>query len=90
MRTLPLIAALRNAGDRDRPRLRRLALRKRWTQPQWNQLRALIEKCGGFEYARTSALALAEEARRMLDGEPDNAARRALDTAVDYAVRRDH
>ena len=88
--TLPLIAALRNAGDRDRMRLRRLALRKRWTQPQWNQLRALIEKCGGFEYARTRALALAEEARRLLDGEPDNAARRALDTAVDYAVRRDH
>jgi len=88
--TLPLIAALRNAGDRDRTRLRRLALRKRWTQPQWNQLKSLIEKCGGFEYARARAVALAEDARRLLDGEPDNAARRALDTAVDYAVRRDH
>ena len=40
-------------------RLRRPALRKRWTQPQWTQLRALIEKCGGFEYARERALAKA-------------------------------
>ena len=53
--TLPLIAALRGAGDRDRARLKQLALRKRWTQAQWNQLRALIERCGGFEYARRRA-----------------------------------
>ena len=88
--TLPLIAALRGAGDRDRARLKQLALRKRWTQAQWNQLRALIERCGGFEYARRRAEELAGEARDMLASEPDGAARRALDQAVDYAVRRDH
>jgi octaprenyl-diphosphate synthase len=88
--TLPLIAALRNAGDRDKARLKHLALRKRWTKSQWVQLRALIDKCGGFEYARERARTLADEARELLGGEPNNAARRALDTAVDYAVRRDH
>jgi len=87
--TLPLIAALRSASDADRRKLRSLALRKRWTSAQWNLLRALIEKCGGFEYARARAFALADRARTMLDGEPVGVARRALDRAVDYAVRRD-
>ncbi|MBI1796901.1 MAG: polyprenyl synthetase family protein [Candidatus Eisenbacteria bacterium] len=88
--TLPLIAALRLAGPADRERLKRLALRKRWTPSQWRQLVALIERCGGFEYARERARVHAAAARRLLGGEPDNAARQALDRAIDYAVRRDH
>jgi octaprenyl-diphosphate synthase len=87
--TLPLIAALRGAGVRDRARIMRLAARKRWTVEQWNQLRRLIEQCGGFDYARRRARELADEAHRVLDGEPDGAVRRALDCAVDYAVQRD-
>jgi len=88
--TLPLIAALRSASEGDRRKLKQLALHKRWTPAQWNQLKALVDKCGGFDYARGRALALARDARGILDGEPDGAARRALDRAVDYAVRRDH
>ncbi|MEK7824076.1 MAG: polyprenyl synthetase family protein [Candidatus Eisenbacteria bacterium] len=88
--TLPLIAALRQAGAADHRRLRRLALRKRRTADQWSQLKSLVETCGGFEYARARALTHADAARRILDGEPDGAARQALDRAVDYAVRRDH
>lgn len=88
--TLPLIAALRQAAPADRRKLRALALRKRWSKAQWNELRALIEKSGGFEYSRARALALAEEARTLLDREPQGAAREALDAAIDYAVRRDH
>ncbi len=88
--TLPLIAALRQAGERDRTRIKRLALRKRWTPAQWLQLRALIERCGGFEYARRRAAQLAVEARGMLASEPVGPVRRALDCAVDYAIRRDH
>jgi octaprenyl-diphosphate synthase len=88
--TLPLIAALRNATEADRRRLRQLALRKRWTVPQWNALKALIEKCGGFEYARQRAESLAEETRALLGRERDGEARRALDRAIDYAIRRDH
>jgi octaprenyl-diphosphate synthase len=87
--TLPLIAALQNAGERDRTRLKKLALRKRWTPGQWHQLRALIERCGGFEYARRRAHQLADEARVMLAREPAGRARQALDQAIDYAVRRD-
>jgi octaprenyl-diphosphate synthase len=88
--TLPLIAALRLAGEADRRRLRRLALRKRWTADQWTQLKSLVERCGGFEYARARALSHADAARRILDGEPDGAARQGLGRAIDYAVRRDH
>ena len=87
--TLPLIAALRSATESDRKRLRRLALNKRWTPERWAELKTLVEKCGGFEYAKARARARADEARRILDPEPDGIARRALDRAVDYAVRRD-
>jgi octaprenyl-diphosphate synthase len=87
--TLPLIAALREATETDRRRLKALAGRKRWTAAQWNDLRSRVERAGGFAYARTRAQALADEARQTLDGEPDGQARAALDRAVDYAVNRD-
>jgi octaprenyl-diphosphate synthase len=88
--TLPLIAALRLATESDRRRLRALAGRKKWTQGQWAQLRAMIERAGGFRYSRERAVALSEEARNILALEPRSAARRALESAVDYAVNRDH
>ena len=88
--TLPLIAALRNATAADRRRLRALAHRKRRSAAQWDELRALIDKVGGFSYARDRAVALADEARTMLDDEPQSSVRRALGQAIDYAVRRDH
>ncbi|MGH7730980.1 MAG: hypothetical protein ACRENJ_06980, partial [Candidatus Eiseniibacteriota bacterium] len=85
-----LIAALRQAGDADRRRLRRLAMRRRWTAREWGQLKTLVERCGGFEYARARALAHADVARKLLASESGGAARQALDRAIDYAVRRDH
>jgi octaprenyl-diphosphate synthase len=97
--TLPLIAALREATEADRRRLRRLALRRRWTAAQWLQLRGLIEKCGGFAYARRRAETFAGESRRLLEQAlgpgphrpgPALAAAHSLVRAVDYAVRRDH
>ena len=103
--TLPLIAALREATESDRRTLKALALRKRWTPAHWNQLRALIERCGGFDYARARASALAQEARVLLQGGRGGrpaprrgaeqgagarAARVALGRAIDYAVKRDH
>jgi geranylgeranyl pyrophosphate synthase len=51
---------------------------------------ALIESSGGFAYARARARQLADEARGTLAAEPRNAARKALDIAVDYAIQRDH
>jgi octaprenyl-diphosphate synthase len=88
--TLPLIAALRFASGADRRKLRQLALRKRWTPAQWGQLRRLIARCGGFDYARRRAGELAENAIRTLHAEPDGQARRALEDAVRYSVSRDH
>lgn len=88
--TLPLIAALRQATDADGKKLRRLAGRKKWTKGQWADLTALIEKTGGFQYARERAASLAEESRGIIAGERASAARRALDAAIDYAIQRDH
>jgi octaprenyl-diphosphate synthase len=103
--TLPMIAALRNASERDRARLRALARRKRWTPSQWRTLQGLIEKTGGFAYARQRALALAAEARTlpMASAAHGRAARgratpptpgsraalQALERAIDYAVQRE-
>ncbi|HEY3216584.1 MAG TPA: polyprenyl synthetase family protein, partial [Candidatus Eisenbacteria bacterium] len=87
--TLPLIAALRDASDADRRKLKALALRRRWSAAQWKELKGLVEKCGGFAYARDRAWALAEEARDLLADEPGGPARTALGRAIDYAVRRD-
>mgnify|MGYP003509202601 CR=1 FL=1 len=53
-------------------------------------VRALIERAGGFAYARRRAQELADEARGLLNGERQGPARRALDHAIDYAVNRDH
>jgi octaprenyl-diphosphate synthase len=88
--TLPLIAALRAATEADRRRLVRLAKRRKFTPAQWAELRAMIERLGGFDYARRRARTLADEARAILATEPRSPIRRALDAAVDYAVDRDH
>lgn len=88
--TLPLIAALRLATEADRRRMRKLAGRRRFTATQWADLKAAIERAGGFDYARKRARALADEAREILADEPRGAARRALTAAIDYAVVRDH
>ena len=88
--TLPLIAALRQAGAAERAKLHALASRKKWTPGQWKQLCTLIERAGGFAYSRERAEALADEARALLAKEPRSAARDALDVAIDYAVKRVH
>lgn len=88
--TLPLIAALRQAAPGDRRRLRALAARRKWTPGQWGELTALIERAGGFAYSRARAAALANEARGLLAAEPGSPASRALDVAIDYAVKRVH
>src|SRR5262249_23581398 len=79
--TLPLIAALRNATEVDRRRLATLAGRKRWTSGQWQRLKELVEKTGGFDYARRRAAGLGDEARRPLAGEPRGMAPRDPDQA---------
>jgi octaprenyl-diphosphate synthase len=88
--TLPLIAALRQATEADRKRLRTLAGRKKCTPGQWATLCGLIERAGGFEYSRRRAATLADQARGLLAREPHGVARTALDAAIDYAVDRDH
>ncbi len=88
--TLPLIAALREATDADRRKLRRLAGRRRFTPTQWEDLRGAIERAGGFTYARRRARTLADEASAILSPEPRGAAKRALAAAIGYAINRDH
>jgi octaprenyl-diphosphate synthase len=87
--TLPLIAALRGATEPHRRKLKELADRTRRTPGQWERLKTLVERAGGFDYARQRAEAVAQQARQTLNGEPAGAARRALDCAIEYTVHRD-
>ena len=88
--TLPLIAALRTATEADRRSLRALAGRRRWTPRQWEKLVQLIERAGGFRYARERAGALADEAVALLRNEAPGSARRGREHAVAYSIQRDH
>lgn len=88
--TLPLIAALRQATQADARKLRALAGRKKWSKAQWGSLNALIERAGGFRYARERAATLAADSRALLARERAGASRRSLDAAIDYAIQRDH
>ena len=65
--TLPLIAALREATESDRRRLKQLAGSKRLSRARWVVLMRLIERCGGFVYARRRALEVAAQARALSD-----------------------
>jgi len=86
---------LRDASEADRRKLVALAGRTKWTPRQWTQLKELVERAGGFAEARRRALELADQARVLVNAEPlanrDGVrdVRRALDRAIDYAVRRD-
>jgi octaprenyl-diphosphate synthase len=79
------------AGDADRPREAASSRRSEDVdEGAVGSLVALIERTGGFQYARERAAILAAEARAAIADERKGAARRALDAAIDYAIQRTH
>jgi geranylgeranyl pyrophosphate synthase len=64
--TLPLIAALRNAGSKDRSRMKDILTSGPLMDGKWDELLALMNENEGIEYSKRRALAYAAEAKELL------------------------
>ncbi|HWO88668.1 MAG TPA: polyprenyl synthetase family protein [Gemmatimonadales bacterium] len=86
--TLPLIAALREMNPSERDKVAQLFSEAEPADEQVLEVIALVERCGGLEFARNRALEWAEQAEHSLQGLPPSPARDALHAAIAYAVER--
>ncbi len=86
--TLPLIHALRAAGGADRRKAQEILRGKKLGPREVAFLAALVGSNGGLDYTARAARAFVARGKRLLDGLPDTAARRALLSLSDYIVSR--
>lgn len=86
--TLPVIHALNRSGQRE---LIATHIRDRKLgEKEITDIRALVEECGGIEYARDGAERLTRQAREQLAQLPASLARDALESLADILLRRDY
>jgi octaprenyl-diphosphate synthase len=86
--TLPLIHALREAGDGDRRKAAALLARKKRSERDIAFLLRLVERYGGIEYTARTARSYVDRGKRFLSGLPESKARAALLSLSDYIVSR--
>jgi octaprenyl-diphosphate synthase len=86
--TLPVISALRNAPERDRERLRELVASADSNDGVLDELTELMDRHGGFAYAKTVAAQCAAAAKELLVSFEPSPSRDALFFAADYVVQR--
>jgi octaprenyl-diphosphate synthase len=86
--TLPLIHALRHAGDGDRRKAQAILARGKPSERDVLFLSRLVARNGGLEYTATRAKQFVERGKRRLASLPDTRARRFLAHLSDYIVSR--
>lgn len=86
--TLPMISALRNAPDSDRAAMIEMASSEDLKDGALDDLMQLMEKHGGFAYARERAAHYARSAKALLLPFEESPSRNALQSAADYVVER--
>ena len=86
--TLPLISAMRNAPERERFAMRRLASSPELQDGALDELMRLIDRHGGFSYAGGKAAHYARAAKALLVPFRCSPSRDALQSAADYVVER--
>jgi len=86
--TLPLIAALRRMDEDERRATRRLFEREQPDPSMVDEVRAIVERRGGLEYARAEAEERVAEARRRLEELPAGEAVTTLDAAAEFVAQR--
>jgi octaprenyl-diphosphate synthase len=86
--TLPLIAALRGMGERERGKVAWLFDTAEPDDAQVAEVIALVAEHGGLEYARRRGEQFAREAEEALAGLPETVARGSLYDAVGYVMER--
>ena len=88
-RTLPLIATVERAGPADRDRIQALLKRPALTPEEIEEIRRLVVKHAGVEYAIERAHQYAQSAKDALRSFPDSEDKETLVLVADFVVDRD-
>jgi octaprenyl-diphosphate synthase len=88
-RTLPLIATVERAGPGDRDRIQALLKRPTLTPEEIDEIRRLVVKHAGVEYALERAHQYAQSAKAALRSFPDSEDKETLVLVADFVVDRD-
>ncbi|MBI4591259.1 MAG: polyprenyl synthetase family protein [Candidatus Rokubacteria bacterium] len=88
-RTLPLIATLERASARDRERIQSLIAQRELDGGELEEIRGLVVKYDGVEYALGRARTYAQAAKDDLAPFPPSDERETLTLIADYVVDRD-
>jgi len=86
--TLPLIHALRQAGEGDRKKARNILSGGVPAAREVSYLADLVKRHGGIDYTARRARTFVKRGKTLLSGLPDSAARSALLTLSEYIVSR--
>ncbi len=86
--TLPLIHALREAGDGDRRKTWEILDRRRFSDREVSFLAKMVARNGGLEYTRRRARVFVDRGKRQLAFLPSSPARDGLESLSDYIVSR--
>jgi octaprenyl-diphosphate synthase len=88
-RTLPLIAALERATPAERDRVQSVLKRHTAEPNEIEEIRLLVERYGGVEYALGRAQGYARKAKEALAAFPESPDKETLLLVADYVVERD-
>jgi len=88
-RTLPLIAMLERVGEAEAERVRALLRRRALEPTEIEEIRRLVLKHDGVEYALERAHGYARDAKRDLEAFPPSEERELLTLVADFVVDRD-
>ena len=86
--TLPLLHALREAGDAERKRALKALAGKKLTEPEIAFLAELVKRNGGVEYTVSRAEDFIRRGKQYLRPLPDSKAKDAMAVLADYVVSR--
>ncbi|TFG59018.1 MAG: hypothetical protein E4H29_05015 [Deltaproteobacteria bacterium] len=88
--TLPLIHALREAGDGDQRKTGEILDRRRFSDREISFLAKMVARNGGLEYTKRRAKSFVGRGKRHLAFLPSSPARDGLTSLSDYIVSRTH
>lgn len=86
--TLPLIHALREAGDGDRRKTWEVLDRRKFSDREISYLAKMVTRNGGLEYTKRRARSFVDRGKRFLSSLPPSPARDGLRSLSDYIVSR--
>jgi octaprenyl-diphosphate synthase len=86
--TLPLVHALKEAGDGDRRKAGEILERRRFTEREISFLARMVANNGGLEYTKRRAKDFVDRGKRFLTYLPASPARDGLASLSDYIVSR--